>query len=111
MKLYELVSLGLAVASASACSQPSAEELLFVRKDESSSKSDPSQLFLDDALARLTPAERSDYERLGNLAGFLFTGQTRTCIVIVTLRGDVINDKPAPAFCYDKSTNKFVERL
>lgn len=108
MKLYVMLSLALAVA---ACSQPSVEELAFVRRDGGSSKSDPSQLFLDDALARLTPAERSDYERLGNLAGFLFTGQTRTCIVIVSLRTDVINHNPDPAFCYDKSTNKFVERL
>lgn len=94
-----------------ACSQPSAEELAFIRKDEVRSEGDQSHLFLEDALTRLTADEKSKYERLGKLAGFLFTGQRYTCIVIVSLRTDVISHAPDPAFCYDKTTNEFVERL
>ena len=93
------------------CSQRSPEERAFIHTDGVSSQGVPSHLFLDDALTRLTSDERRRYERLGKTAGFLFSGQKCTCIVIVTLRTDVVSDAGNPAFCYDKSTNEFVERL
>lgn len=68
-------------------------------------------MFLEDAMTRLTRDEKSRYERLGKVSGFLFSGQKYTCIVIVSLSTDKINHAPDPAFCYDNNTNKFVERL
>ena len=68
-----------------------------------------SELFLKDALARLTPQEKKLYS--SQAGGFLFRGNKVTCIVIVTFRKDVIMESSSPAFCYDSATNKFVERL
>lgn len=45
------------------------------------------------------------------VAGFHFSGQTRHCIVVVSLRNDTINHRPSPTFCYDHTTNEFIERL
>ena len=108
MRLHALLIPGLLLG---ACSQRGAEERAFIHTDEVSSQGDPGHLFLDDALTRLTADERRRYERLGKTTGFLFSGTKFTCIVIVTLRTDVINDAGNPAFCYVKGTNKFVERL
>jgi len=84
---------------------------MFIRKDAAAVQGDPGQLFLKDALARLTPAEKSRYDRLGDVSGFLFSGQKFTCIVIVSLKADVIIHAPNPVFCYDITTNEFAKRL
>lgn len=84
---------------------------MFIRKDELRVEGDPGPLFLDDALYRLTPSEKRSYEELGKIGGFLFTGNKYTCVVVVSLSTNVMLHGNAPTFCYDKITNKFVERL
>ena len=96
---------------ATACSPNIPDEVMFIRKDAPRVEGDIGPLLLDDALSRLTPDKRAHLERLGQVAGFHFEGRKYQCIVIVTLRADVINHDPAPAFCYDKSTNEFVGQL
>lgn len=103
-----IFSLAVAVSS---CSNPAPEELAFVRKDAPSTSGDPSGLFLADALSRLTPEEQRRYGHSSDVAGFLFQGAEFTCIVVVILNKDVVTHAPNPAFCYDKTTNKFVKRL
>src|SRR6187397_1251258 len=106
MRLYPILGWALLLT---ACSQSKPDDLWFIHQDEVRAEGDPSALFLADALSRLTHDEKSHYERLGNVAGFEFRTQKYTCIVIVSLRTDVINHAPDPAFCYDESTNEFAQ--
>jgi hypothetical protein len=84
------------------CSSP--EEARYVRAGD---------LFFDDAMSRLSPAESDRLRDIGeeNIRGFLFVGERRTCIVLFSVRTDVINHAPDPAYCYDKKSNQFVEKL
>lgn len=96
---------------ATACSSGAPETGMFVREDEPRRDGDVSQILLADALSRLGPAERQGLERTGEVAGFHFSGQTKHCLVIVSLRNDIINHRPSPTFCYGHKTNEFIERL
>jgi hypothetical protein len=108
MRLHAILSSALVL---SACSQPNPEKLMFVHRGDARAEENPSAMFLEDAMTRLTRDEKTRYERLGKVAGFVFGGQKYTCVVIVNLRTDIINHAPDPAFCYDKGTNVFVDRL
>lgn len=70
-------------------------------------------MFFDDAVDRLTTSERERFEDHGwdNIRGFLFRGERNTCVVIFSLRGDIISHSPDPAFCYENGTNRYLERL
>jgi hypothetical protein len=70
-------------------------------------------IFFDDAMTRLSPTERERLKLRGleNIRGFSFRGTRHTCIVILSLRNDLISHDPSPAFCYDNKTNQFEERL
>lgn len=84
---------------------------MFVREDEASGLADPRGLFMRDALSRLTDVERERFKSLGQVRGFLFSGEKYTCIVVVSLRTEVMQHASDPVFCYDKITNTFAERL
>ncbi|GGB72760.1 hypothetical protein GCM10010833_29930 [Blastomonas aquatica] len=106
------VCLSLTVAlMAISCSSNSSADSKFVRLDDLRIGGDIDTVILDDALRRLDPEERKTYDRYDETAGFYFEGQTKHCIVIVVLRRGVLIHRPSPAFCYDKTTNKFLDRL
>jgi hypothetical protein len=70
-------------------------------------------IFFDDAMTRLAPAERQGLEANGPdyIRGFMFTGERRTCIAIFSVRPRLIHEGHIPAFCYDKKTLRFIEKL
>jgi hypothetical protein len=111
VRLMRTVFLTSTAVLLACCSKPNVDKGMFIRVGEAKTPGDPGPAFLADALARLTPPERAKYRRLGHVGGFLFEGQKYTCIAIVSLRADVIDHASTPAFCYDKVTNRFVERL
>ena len=101
----------LLLIAINACHSPSAEDSAFFLDGEKRSVSNPPSLFFYDAVSRLSPAERQNFKRSGDKAGFTFTGEIYTFIVLVTLRTDVLNHAPDPVFCYDKQSHRFVQRL
>ena len=72
---------------------------------------DLESLLLNDALNRLSPKERKVFDEIGGVRGFIFHGQKLRCVVIVTVRQDVMMHMPDPAFCYRKKTNHYAGRL
>jgi hypothetical protein len=110
---FRLMRIHLAIYSAlliGACVPSGDDERMLVRKSDPQVPGDPSHLFLDDAFKRLSADEKRLYEP-DNTGGFLFEGRKSICIVLVTLRSDVLLHGPDPVFCYDKNTNHFEGRL
>jgi hypothetical protein len=106
MKLQTPITSYLLIAffAAIICSCSSKDETYFVREGN---------IYFDDAMARLSPLERQRFENHGieEIRGFLFRGEAKSCIVIFSLRDDIISHSPDPAFCYDNETNAYLERL
>ena len=82
----------------------SSDEARYVRKGD---------LFFDDAMSRLSTVERERLEDNGteNIRGFLFRGERKTCIAILSIRTGLISHSHDPAYCYDNDSNQFVEKL
>jgi len=72
---------------------------------------DLESMLLNDALNRLSPEERKVFDKVGGVRGFIFHGQKLRCVVIVTVRQDVMKNIADPAFCYQKKTNHYAGRL
>jgi hypothetical protein len=70
-------------------------------------------MFFDDAMSRLSPVERRDLESLGPdyIRGFFFVGQRESCIVMFSVKPNLVHHGHNPAFCYENKTNQFVEKL
>jgi hypothetical protein len=70
-------------------------------------------VFFEDAISRLSDDEKKIFAETGEgkTRGFLFSGIQKTCIVLVTTKKDVLLHGPAPAFCYDRTSNEFVGRI
>jgi hypothetical protein len=102
MRFAHLAVLSLSLATV-ACSNDR-DSTFFVTKGD---------MFFDDAMSRLTPAERQGLERNGPdyIRGFFFIGERKSCIVIFSVRPRLIHEGHDPGFCYDNKTNQFVERL
>jgi len=82
----------------------SSDENRYVRKGD---------MFFDDAISRLTLKDRLRLEKSGpeNIRGFAFRGDRKTCVVIFSIKNNLVNHAPDPAYCYDNASNKFLEKL
>jgi hypothetical protein len=97
---YSVISVSILTAS---CSNPN-DSNNFVKKGD---------VFFDDAYGRLSPLEHQELQRNGseNVRGFFFVGEHKSCIVIFSVRRGLVSHRPQPAYCYDRKTNQFIERL
>lgn len=96
---YPVVCMAVLVAGCS-----SSDDNRYVRKGD---------LFFDDAMSRLSPNDRERLEENGleNIRGFAFKGDRKTCVVIFSVRKNLVTHAPDPAYCYDNASNQFIEKL